>query len=143
MTSGSRHPLPLRTGVAASAAGGALGALARWGLTSAWPHHGTTFPWATFAINVVGSTLLAAIALVPVVRRTPWLPVFLGTGVLGGFTTMSAASVDTFHLLDLGATSTAAAYCLGTLGAAVLAAALVSRVDPAAEADFADEEGDG
>ena len=69
------------------------------------PRHGTAFPWTTFAINVAGSgAARRCSALLPAgPRRTPWLPVCLGTGVLGGFTTMSAASVDTFVLLDGGA----------------------------------------
>ena len=55
------------------------------------------------------------------------MAVFLGTGVLGGFTTMSAASFDTFALLDAGHVGSAAAYGVGTLAAALLAVALVDR----------------
>ncbi len=104
-----------------TAVGGALGAVARWGLEDAFPAHGTAFPWTTFAINVVGSGLLALLGATPAVRRRPALPVFLGTGVLGGFTTMSAASVDTVRLLDGGAVSTGLLYVCGTLAAALAA----------------------
>ena len=38
----------------AVAVGGAVGALARWGLTEAWPADADGFPWATLAINVSG-----------------------------------------------------------------------------------------
>ena len=140
--SGGRPPLPLGTGVLAAAVGGAAGALARWGLTEAFPVTTGHFPWTTFAINVAGSALLAALGLLPLARRTPWLPVLLGTGVLGGFTTMSAASSDTFVLLDGGHVAVAAAYCLGTLGAALLAVWLVVRVDPVSERAYEDDEGD-
>jgi CrcB protein len=135
-------PVPLTTGIALTALGGAAGALARWELESVLPAHGTAFPWTTFAINVVGSGLLALLGLVPAVRRRPALPVLLGTGVLGGFTTMSAASVDTVRLFDGGATLTGLAYALGTLAAAVLLTATIARIDPLGESEFEIEEGD-
>jgi CrcB protein len=78
-------------------------------------------------INVTGSALLAAMPLLPVARRVPWLAVFIGTGILGGYTTMSAASVDTFTLLDEGHLALALAYSLGTLAAALVAVMLVER----------------
>ncbi len=91
---------------------------------------------------MLGSGLLALLGAMPAVRRRPALPVLLGTGVLGGFTTMSAASVDTVRLLDGGATITAAAYALGTLCAAVVIAGAIARQDPIGEREFEDEEGD-
>ena len=137
------HPhLPLRVGIALTAAGGARGSVARYALQQAFPSHGTAFPWSTFAINVLGAGLLALIGATPAVRRRPSLPVFLGTGVLGGFTTMSTASVDTFRLLDGGAAVTGLAYGLGTLVAALALAGAVSRLDPIGELEFEAEEGD-
>ena len=138
----THHPLPLARGVALTAVGGALGALARWGLEERFPSHGTAFPWTTFAINVLGSGLLALLGATPAVRRRPALPVLLGTGVLGGFTTMSTASVDTVRLLDAGATGTGLVYALGTLAAALLLAGAVARLDPIGEREFEAEEGD-
>ena len=134
--------VPTSVGLLAAALGGALGALARFGLTTAFPAHGTDFPWTVFGINVAGSVALAALGLTPVVPRTPWLPVFLGTGVMGGFTTMSAASGDTFRLLDAGALGTGLAYAAGTLVAALVLAGLVVRVDVPGERGFEREEGD-
>jgi CrcB protein len=70
------------------ALGGMLGSLARYGLVDAYPHLVTTL-----VINVVGSYLLGAL-----VSRRPhdhWSRPLLGTGVLGGFTTMSALAVQT------------------------------------------------
>ena len=117
----------LRTGLVAAAAGGVLGSLARYGLGVALPA-GDGFPWVVFAVNVAGSAALAALPLLDVVRRTPWLAVFLGAGVLGGFTTMSAASEQTVVLLDHGHRLTAALYCAGTLLAALAAAGSADRV---------------
>src|SRR3954454_3426523 len=111
----SQHHVSPVVGCAATAVGGAGGALGRWGRESAFPAQADAFPWTTFLINVVGSALLAALPLLPVVRRRRWVGVLLGTGVLGGFTTMSTASVDTFGLLDSGHRVLGSAYCLGTL----------------------------
>ncbi len=76
----------------AAGLGGALGASARALLTDLTA--ATGFPWMTLAINVVGSALLAGLPAVAVVRRSRWLPVFLGTGALGGFTTNDALERD-------------------------------------------------
>jgi fluoride exporter len=129
---GSHQVAPL-VGCAATSVGGAIGALVRWWLETALPADVGRFPWTTFTINVTGSALLAALPLLPVVRRRPWVGLLLGTGVLGGYTTMSTASTDTFTLLDGGHVAVGAAYCLGTLAAALGAVLLVSRVTPPAE----------
>ena len=134
--------MPLRLGILLTAVGGALGAVPRYALQQEWPAHGSAFPWTTFVINVVGSGLLALLGVVPAIRARPALPVFLGTGVLGGFTTMSAASVDTFRLLDDGAVGTGLTYGVGTLVAALVLVALVSRLDPIDESLVEAEEGD-
>jgi CrcB protein len=117
---------PLRVALLAASAGGVVGALARWGLGEAFPV-GDGFPTAVFWINVAGSALLAVLPAVATVRRTPWLAVFLGTGVLGGFTTMSAASEQTVVLLEHHRTGTATLYAVGTLAAALAAVWLVNR----------------
>ena len=118
----------LGVGVVVTAIGGAVGAVLRWGLTALAPVEPGGFPWVTFAINVVGSALLAALALVPAVRARPWLALLLGTGLLGGFTTMSAASTETFVLLDRGEAGLAAVYAVGSLLLAVAAVLLVDRM---------------
>jgi fluoride exporter len=116
----------LHVALAAASVGGVVGALARWGLTERFPA-GDGFPFVVFWINVVGSALLAALPALAVVRQAPWLGVFLGTGVLGGFTTMSAASEETVVLLEHGRTGTALAYAGGTLAAALVAVRLVDH----------------
>ena len=115
------------SGALVVAVGGAIGAVARWALTGAFPASPGDFPWTTFVINVVGCALLASLPLVPAARNRWWVGLFLGTGVLGGFTTMSAASVETFLLLDGHHLATAAAYCVGTLAAALTAVLVVDR----------------
>jgi CrcB protein len=123
---------PPRLGVAlgAAAAGGILGSLARAGLTS-WLPVSDAFPWTVFWINVVGSAVLASVPALAAVRRTPWLGVFLGTGVLGGFTTMSTASEQSVALFEHHHVLTGVFYCAGTLAAAVAAVAAVGRWIPA------------
>jgi CrcB protein len=110
----------------AASAGGVLGALARWGITDRFPVS-EGFPTTVFWINVVGCALLATLPAVAGVRRRPWLGVFLGTGVLGGFTTMSTASEQTVVLLEHDRVGTAAAYAGGTLVAALVAVWIVDR----------------
>ena len=101
------------------------------------------FPWTTFLINVAGAALLAGLPLLPAVRRHAWVGVLLGAGVLGGFTTMSTASVDTFTLLDGGHVALGSAYCLGTVAAALAAVLLVNRLTTAEQQQGAmDEEWD-
>ncbi|MCX6396686.1 MAG: CrcB family protein [Propionibacteriales bacterium] len=129
---------PLKVALAAAAAGGVLGSLARAGLTD-WFPVGTGFPTTVFVINVVGSSLLAGVPALAAVRRTPWLGVFLGTGVLGGFTTMSAASTETVVLLENDRPGVALAYAGGTLLAALVAVTLVDRWTTPAERAAADD----
>jgi len=126
----------------AASAGGTLGALARWRLTDVFPAS-DGFPTTIFWINVTGCVLLATLPAISAVRRRPWLGVFLGTGVLGGFTTMSAASEQTVLLLDRHHAGTALAYSGGTLAAALVAVWVVDRwTDPAQRALLEREEVD-
>lgn len=129
---------PLKVALAAAAAGGVIGSLARAGLTD-WFETGTGFPWTVFTINVLGSALLAAVPALAGVRRTPWLGVFLGTGVLGGFTTMSAASAESVVLFENDHTGLAMAYVGGTLLAALVAVTLVDHLTSPEERAAAEE----
>ena len=117
------------------AAGGALGSVLRWltsGVTQKLLPH-TSFPWATLAVNVIGSFAIGAIMTMALERSTfsADARLFLVTGVLGGFTTFSALSWDTLMLLKSGATGPALAYALGSLvlglAAAFAGAALALR----------------
>lgn len=109
--------------LAVIAAGGVLGACARYGATLIWPTSVGAFPWTTFWINVTGCAAMG-ILMVLITDRVPAHPLvrpFLGTGVLGGYTTFSTATIDLQRLLDGGHAGTALLYVAGTLTAAVFA----------------------
>jgi CrcB protein len=97
-------------------AGGAIGAMARYGFASFvgrfWP---MSFPLATLLINIIGS--LAMGLFVGLMAR--WLPawqsdarLFVAVGILGGFTTFSSFSLDTIVLIERGEVVAAGAYVL-------------------------------
>ena len=101
---------------------------------------GDGFPWTTFAINLSGSFLLAALpAVVHVARRTAARRC-LGPGVLGGYTTLSTYAEQGRALLADGATALAGGYLLGTLVAACVAVLLGSAGSrtPEQRRDFAE-----
>lgn len=127
MSLGPRHVL-------AVAAGGGCGAVARYAATHAQPD-GAGFPWTTFAINVIGSALLAGLLLLPIARRSSVWAAALGPGVLGGFTTFSATSEHARALLADGRAGLAGAYVVGTLAAGLLAATVVGALAPALPAE--------
>lgn len=138
----ARHPLHLSV-LGLVAIGGAAGASARYGISEAFPGTAGGFPWATFAINVVGSFLLAMLPALSVVRRNGRLPPLLGTGVLGGFTTLSTYSAQARDLVADGAAGLATLYVTGTLAACLVAVAVADRFSTAAaRREFEDEEGD-
>jgi CrcB protein len=125
------------------ALGGAVGAVARWAITEATPTDAHGFPWTTFAINVLGSFALALLPGIDRVRRSRTLAVGLGPGVLGGFTTLSAASEQSRSLLAAGHAGLAGSYLLGTLAVGLAAVLVADRWSTAPErVVFADEGGD-
>jgi CrcB protein len=122
--------LERRRVLGAIALGGALGALARWAVGLALPHDPTAFPWSTFLVNAVGC-LAIGVVLVLVVERWSHRPLarpFLGTGILGGFTTFSTYAVDARGLLAGGETALALAYLLGSVLVGLVAVVVGIRV---------------
>lgn len=105
------------------AAGGALGALARDGVATAWPHPASGFAWSTFVINVTGCLLIGVLMVIvtEVLPHRRLVRPFLGVGVLGGYTTFSTYIVDIHKAASAGAPWVALAYLAATLIAAVLA----------------------
>ncbi len=101
------------------AAGGAIGASLRW-LIVRWAGHalGLAFPYGTLIVNVLGSLVMGVIAVI-MMERLPgsWgrFAPFLMTGVLGGFTTFSAFSLDALFLIERGRNLAAVAYIGGSV----------------------------
>jgi len=119
-----RDPLPPVLGVAV---GGALGSLLRWWMSGAVQRlTGSVFPWGTFAVNAFGSFAIGVIAALSLERALvpPAVRVFLITGILGGFTTFSAFSYETFGLLRDAQWGPALGYSLGSVAVGVTCATL-------------------
>ncbi|MEW1752697.1 CrcB family protein [Streptomyces angustmyceticus] len=105
------------------AAGGAIGATARYGAALLWPTASGAFPWTTLAVNAVGCALMGVLMVVITEVRAAHRLVrpFLGTGVLGGFTTFSTYAVDIQRLVAGGRAAAALAYLAGTVLVALAA----------------------
>jgi fluoride exporter len=105
-----------------AALGGALGALARWGVGLALPSSPGGWPWATFTVNLSGCLLIGVLLAVLLARFPdhPWLRPLLAVGVLGGYTTFSTFAVDVVRQVEAGA----AALALGYVAASVLGGCL-------------------
>jgi len=97
--------------VIAIAVGGAFGSVLRYGL-STWVHTfvGRGFPYGTLAVNVLGCLAMGVLFVLLVERMgesAVWRAGLL-IGVLGGFTTFSTFSIETFNLIEQGAMAKAA-----------------------------------
>ena len=110
------------------AAGGALGSALRYGVSLMLVREDLRagFPWATFAVNVVGSFFLGMVAESLVGRRVFGVDarVVVGTGLLGGFTTYSSFNLETLGLIDAGEHGRAGLYVGATLVVCLLAGLL-------------------
>ena len=102
------------------ALGGAIGASGRYLVNvTATRVIGHGYPAGTLIVNVLGSFLMGVLFVVLAKKGgNVWAP-FLMTGVLGGFTTFSAFSLDALHLLERGRTGLAAVYVTGSVGLSV------------------------
>lgn len=106
--------------------GAGLGGAARHGVNlAALRWFGAGFPWATLAVNVLGSLAMGVIAGWVLARAGDGLAhsvrLFVMTGILGGFTTFSAFSLDVVALHERGATGLALAYIAASVLASILA----------------------
>jgi CrcB protein len=108
-----------------AALGGALGALARWGIASALPTSPTDWPWATLLVNLSGCLLLGVLFAVLAARfpDADWPRPLLAVGVLGGYTTYSAFAVEVVRLAESGALLLAGAYVVVSVVGGVVAVA--------------------
>ena len=110
------------------ALGGAIGATARYATYRMLAFHGPGFPIATVVVNVAGSFVMGLLAALMAGRiGNDWAPLLL-TGVLGGFTTFSAFSLDALTLWErgqmMGATVYVVASVMLSLGAVIAGLAL-------------------
>jgi CrcB protein len=108
------------------AAGGALGAMARYGV-GRWAFHlfpASTWPWATLAVNVLGGLLMGLLAGWLAFRsgaHGETLRLFAAVGVLGGFTTFSAFSLEAALMIERRQLAMAGGYVAASVALSVLA----------------------
>ncbi|CAN7270336.1 MULTISPECIES: fluoride efflux transporter CrcB [Ensifer] len=105
-------------------AGGAIGSMARY-LVGLWTvqRWGPALPWGTLMVNVTGSFLIGLLAEL-IMRKfgaSPEMRLFLITGVLGGYTTFSAFSLDAIMLLERGDAALALGYIAASIVLSILA----------------------
>lgn len=106
------------------ALGGALGSVARY-LVNLWSTRlaGSGFPWGTLTVNLVGSLLIGLFAEM-IARRfnaSAEMRLFLITGILGGFTTFSAFSLDAVSLITRGDSGLGVIYIAASIGLSIAA----------------------
>ena len=117
------------------ALGGAIGTLARFGISGLVAQHfGNAFPWGTLVINVTGSFLIGFIATFTDADGRFTLNstarYFVMTGVLGGFTTFSAFSRETALMIERRDFALAAGYVAASVivcGAALFVGLMLMR----------------
>jgi CrcB protein len=119
-----------RQELAAIFAGGFAGAVLRALAEEAIPHEPDRWPWATFAVNLVGAALLGWLTT----RLQERLPLsayrrpLLGTGFCGALTTFSTMQVELLDMLDAGHAGLAAGYAAASVAAGVVAVGLVTNL---------------
>jgi fluoride exporter len=97
--------------------GGAIGAGLRYGLSRAMPYAGDGWPWATFVANMLGGLAMGVLAAW--IWRSDnsaeplWL--FAGVGILGGFTTFSAFSLEIVRMIERGQALLAGCYAIASV----------------------------
>ena len=109
------------------ALGGAIGSVlryqsGRWITQWLGPQAVMTFPWATLAVNAVGSLLMGVLAgwLARHGEGGDQFRLLLGVGLLGGFTTFSAFSLEAAQMIQRGELIVAAAYAVSSVAGSVM-----------------------
>ncbi len=116
--------------LAAVFVGGFLGTIARAALSSADPFRSGQWPWATFAVNVLGAFLLGYVTT----RLQERLPLssyrrpLLGTGVCGGLTTFSTMQLELVRMLQHSAILLAVAYAVSSVMLGFAAITLATNI---------------
>jgi CrcB protein len=102
--------------LAAIYAGGVVGALARVGLSEAFPHGAEAWPWATIAANLAGALLLGLfVASLRGHRAEAPSFALLTTGICGTLTTFATLQLELFEQIEAGCPGLAAAYAAASL----------------------------
>jgi CrcB protein len=121
-------------GIAAVVAGAGIGGGLRY-ILSEWiaERWGASFPWGTFVVNISGAFLLGLVMALSVERSLipPAWRLFLGVGILGGYTTFSTLSYESIALMQRGLVMQGALNMFGSALAglaAVFAGILVGRM---------------
>ena len=104
------------------ALGGAIGASVRYlfGVGMMRLTGPTDFPLAILSVNIIGSFLMGVFVVAAANRGVTHLSPFVMTGLLGGFTTFSAFSLETVTLLERGQIGSAAAYVALSVGLSII-----------------------
>ena len=106
------------------ALGGAISSAARYGV-NVWSGRvlGAEFPWHTFIVNVMGCFAMGALVSLMALKLNvgPEIRAFLTTGILGGFTTFSAFSLDFALLVERKTYGAAVAYGAGSVALSLIA----------------------
>ena len=112
------------------AVGGVLGSWMRWRLSVWFPVSPGTFPTTTLAVNLVGSALIGVVLVLFLDRQPPRLlsHSFLGTGILGAFTTFSTFTIESAELLRQSKPLTAFVYVIASVVGGVFVALASMRV---------------
>jgi fluoride exporter len=105
------------------AVGGALGASARYltGVAILRSFGTFEFPLGVIAVNILGSFIMGALVVFLGQRGLTQLNALLATGFLGGFTTFSSFSLESWRLIDTGRYDLAALYILASVTVSILA----------------------
>ncbi len=106
--------------------GAGLGGVLRYGVNmTATVIGGMAFPWATLIVNVIGSLLMGCLAQALMMKTQlpsdETIRLFLGTGILGGFTTFSAFSLDSIALWQREETLLMVVYVMASVMLSLLA----------------------
>ena len=103
--------------------GGALGAGLRYAFgVAAAQAFGTAFPWGTWGVNLLGGLAMGLLAgvLTRLDEHGEGLRLLLGVGVLGGFTTFSAFSLESYNMILRGDAALAFAYMISSVAGSVV-----------------------
>ncbi|MFN3209217.1 MAG: fluoride efflux transporter CrcB [Roseovarius sp.] len=105
--------------------GGAIGSMLRFGVGLAAARHVSGgLPLGVLPVNIFGSFLMGMVVVYTFQKDLTQLNPFLMAGVLGGFTTFSAFSLEAFTLYERGAAGTAALYVILSVGLSIIGLAL-------------------